>query len=337
MMNKANEKPIIIVKRLKRITGEEESSGTWKIAYADFVTAMMAFFLLMWLLGSSTQGDLKGISEYFRNPLKVTLMGGPSSGNSSSVIPGGGTDIEETYGQERKGQTTEDRIKQKAERLLSSAEKKAEFETMGAVQDRITEKIEQDPKLRNIKSQVKMVVTNEGLEIQIVDEENRPMFEKGRATPMPHMVEILETLSGVLVALPNSISITGHTDSSGFAPGAKYTNWELSADRSNAARRELERFGYPEDKILRVSGLADVIPINSDPSAAENRRIAIVVLNETSENEIRRKPRPENATNSLDTPTLIEDSRNKSETGSTSRKGDVIAPAEPARFPRPWE
>lgn len=337
MMSKANEKPIIIVKRLKRITGEEESSGTWKIAYADFVTAMMAFFLLMWLLGSSTQGDLKGISEYFRNPLKVTLMGGPSSGNSSSVIPGGGTDIEETYGQERKGQTTEDRIKQKAERLLSSAEKKAEFETMGAVQDRITEKIEQDPKLRNIKSQVKMVVTNEGLEIQIVDEENRPMFEKGRATPMPHMVEILETLSGVLVALPNSISITGHTDSSGFAPGAKYTNWELSADRSNAARRELERFGYPEDKILRVSGLADVIPINSDPSAAENRRIAIVVLNETSENEIRRKPRPENATNSLDTPTLIEDSRNRSATGSTSRKDDVVAPEEPARFPRPWE
>lgn len=336
-MNKANEKPIIIVKRLKRITGEEESSGTWKIAYADFVTAMMAFFLLMWLLGSSTQGDLKGISEYFRNPLKVTLMGGPSSGNSSSVIPGGGTDIEETYGQERKGQTTEDRIKQKADRLLATAEKKAEFETMGAVQEKIQDKIEKDPKLQNIKSQVKMVVTNEGLEIQIVDEENRPMFEKGKAVPMPHMVEILDTLSDVLVSLPNSISITGHTDSIGFAPGAKYTNWELSADRSNAARRELERFGYPGEKVLRVSGLADVIPLDSDPSAAENRRIAIVVLNETSENEIRRKPRPDDGSNSLNAPSLIE--RNKqSESGQAGlRQQPTKDVADTPRFPRPWE
>lgn len=287
------DKPIIIIKR-PNVSQEEDHGGTWKIAYADFVTAMMAFFLLMWLLGSSSQGDLKGISEYFRNPLKVTLLGGPSSGNSSSVIPGGGTNFEETYGQEQKGDTDQKRIRMAAERALASAKKIKENESLGSIQSKLLQQIEEDPGLKNIKSQIKMTITNEGLEIQIVDEENKPMFKVGQAVPMPHLMEILKTLSSVISNVPNKISITGHTDSSPFVSTRGYTNWELSADRANASRAALVAFGLPADKVLKVSGLADVVPIDKDPTAPQNRRISIVLLNAKAEAEILgRDPEPE--------------------------------------------
>lgn len=285
------DRPIIIVKKVYKRT-EEDNGGTWKIAYADFVTAMMAFFLLMWLLGSSSQGDLKGISEYFRNPLKVTMLGGPSSGNSSNVIPGGGTNMEETYGQEQKGDTDKKRIQMSAEEALASAERRMEVESLEKLKEKIVQQIEQDPNLQNLKHQVKMTVTNEGLEIQIVDEENRPMFKVGKADPLPHMVSILETISAVIEGVPNRVSVTGHTDSSPFPKDMNYTNWELSADRANAARSALETFGMSPSKVLKVSGLADVVPLSEDPFAASNRRISIVLLNKRAENELLRKEEP---------------------------------------------
>lgn len=286
------DRPIIVVKKVYK-KAEEDAGGSWKIAYADFVTAMMAFFLLMWLLGSSSQGDLKGISEYFRNPLKVTMLGGPSSGNSSNVIPGGGSNMEETYGQEQKGDTDKKRIQMSAEEALATAERRMEVQSLDKLKEKIIQQIEQDPNLQKLKHQVKMTVTNEGLEIQIVDEENRPMFKVGKADPLPHMVSILATISSVIEGVPNRVSVTGHTDSSPFPKAMNYTNWELSADRANAARATLEAFGMSPSKVLKVSGLADVVPLSEDPTAAANRRISIVLLNKRAENELLRKEEPE--------------------------------------------
>lgn len=282
-------KEIVVIRRTKHVSQTEDGGGSWKIAYADFVTAMMAFFLLMWLLGSQSQGDLKGISEYFKNPLKVTMLGGPSSGNSSNVIPGGGSNMEESYGQEQKGDEDLKRIKTAAERSMASAEAKAEAEKMNELQKKLQQKLDDDLKAQSLQDQVKITIVDEGLEIQILDEEGRPMFPGGKSKPLPHLQEILETLALVLNEVPNKLSITGHTDAIPYNGPGGYSNWELSADRANAARALMQNLGLSADKTIRVSGLADTVSIDPDPKASKNRRIAIVVLNEQAERAILRQ------------------------------------------------
>jgi chemotaxis protein MotB len=274
----------IIIKRVKKGGGHGHHGGAWKIAYADFVTAMMAFFLLMWLLGSTTKGDLQGIAEHFSTPLTVAFFGGSGSGDSSSVIRGGGEDLTRTVGQVKRGDIDQPRRNVNLQALPEEMKRLAE-EQAGRVRAAIEQAIERNPRLREFRSQVRMDVTPDGLRIQIVDEHNRPMFDSGSAVVKPYMRELLGEIAKVLNEVEARITLAGHTDASPFQAGERgYSNWELSADRANASRRELLAGGLDERKVLRVVGLAAVLPYDgANPLAPMNRRISIVVMNRAAE------------------------------------------------------
>ncbi len=281
-MSEDSQRPIV-VKRINRHAGAHHG-GAWKIAYADFVTAMMAFFLLMWLLSSTSGVDLKGIAEYFQTPLKVALMGGGSTGDRSSLLKGGGQDFTRTEGQVRKGEVREDKkvIDLKAaEAELAQKEKRK----LRSLQERIEHAIESNPALKPFRKQILLDLTAEGLRIQIVDEYNRPMFASGSAQLQPYTRDILREISKVLNDVPNRISISGHTDAQPYSGGDKgYSNWELSADRANAARRELIAGSLQEGRVLRVVGLSSAVPFDADnPLNPINRRISIIVMNKKTE------------------------------------------------------
>lgn len=276
----------IVVKRIKK-SGGGHHGGAWKIAYADFVTAMMAFFLLMWLLGSTTKGELDGIAEYFQTPLSVALSGGPSAGNSANIIPGGGKDITQRDGEVKKSMNPA----QKKTRDLKSARAELErIETarLQTLKRHIEEIIEANPVLKQFKKQLLLDITTEGLRIQIVDEQNRPMFALARADLQPYTKEILHEIGRALNDVPNKISLSGHTDAAPYLNGATgYSNWELSADRANASRRELIVGGMDEAKVLRVVGLASAVLFDRQhPTNPVNRRISIIVMNRKTEESI---------------------------------------------------
>ena len=277
----------IIVKRIKKTAGGHHG-GAWKIAYADFVTAMMAFFLLMWLLGSTSKGDLNGISEYFGTPLKVAMSGGSGSGDSSSVIKGGGTDLTRQNGQVKKGETDPQKktYDLKAARAALEAEESKRLKTLKA---RIEATIEANPLLKKYQKQLLLDITTEGLRIQIVDEQNRPMFALASARVQPYTAEILHVIGMVLNEVPNRIGLSGHTDSTPYMSDSGYSNWELSSDRANASRRELVIGGMSDAKILRVVGLASAAHLDAkDPFNAINRRISIIVMNKRTEEAVLR-------------------------------------------------
>ena len=277
------QKPTIVIKRVKKVAGGHHG-GAWKIAYADFVTAMMAFFLLMWLLGSVSKADREGIAEYFQTPLKVALSGGDSVGDRKSLIKGGGKDLTAKDGQVNKGG------EQKATDLKAA---KAELEKREAakldeLKKNIEKLIDQNPMLRQFKRQLLIDITTEGLRIQIVDEQNRPMFNLASAELQPYTKVILREIGHALNDVEHRISLSGHTDSAPYAGGARgYGNWELSSERANASRRELIAGGMDADKMLRVVGLADAVPFDTrDKLAPSNRRISIIVLNRRAEEAI---------------------------------------------------
>src|SRR4051812_24965073 len=222
------QKPPIIIRRKKRAS-EAHHGGAWKIAYADFVTAMMAFFLLMWLLGSTTKGDLQGISDYFKTPLKVALSGGSGSGDSSSLIKGGGPDLTRSMGQRKEGELPSEKkiVNIKA---AEADRQRQEIEQFKALKARLEAAIDANAVLRNFKNQLRVDMTQDGLRIQIVDEQNRPMFDSGRAEVKDYTRSILREFGGLLNNVPNRISLAGHTDSAPYAAGERgYSNWELSA------------------------------------------------------------------------------------------------------------
>jgi chemotaxis protein MotB len=280
------QKPPIIVRRVKK-GGHAHHGGAWKIAYADFVTAMMAFFLLMWLLGSTTKGDLEGIADYFRTPLKVALQGGSGSGDSSSVIQGGGKDLTRTNGQVAKAQKPDE----KKTINLQAAQAVLEQQEMDRLRDlkrRIEAAIEASPTMRAFRNQIRVELTPEGLRIQIIDEQNRPMFDIGSAMLKDYTREILREIAKVLNDVPNRLSLSGHTDAKPYAGGERgYSNWELSVERANASRRELVAGGIEERKIVRVVGLGSAVLLDkTDPFNPQNRRISITVLNQRAEKRI---------------------------------------------------
>src|SRR6185369_10828075 len=237
------EKQRIIVKRLSAPAGAGHGGGGWKIAYADFMTAMMAFFLVMWLLATATPRQLQGVAEHFRTPLRVALMGGTKSGLSSSVIPGGGADAASKEGE----------VKNSGE---SDAESDAK--AIEEMRDRLEEVIRNSPVFQQFRSQLLVDITTEGLRLQIVDSDKGAMFELASATVVPHMRAILREIAPMLNDWPNKVTLAGHTDSIVYARGGmSYGNWELSADRANASRRELAAGGLADSKVLRVMGLAD--------------------------------------------------------------------------------
>jgi len=273
----------IIIKRIKK-GGHAAHGGAWKIAYADFVTAMMAFFLLMWLLGSTTEGDKKGIADYFNSPLKVAMFGGSGAGDASSIIKGGGNSLSESVGQNKKGksETADERARKKA---LKAEQARAEAERLRALKQRVEEVIANDERLAKFKSQIQLDLTAEGLRIQIVDDQSRPMFDSGNTEVKGYMRDILRAIGGVLGEVPNRLTIEGHTDSKPFSAGERgYSNWELSADRANASRRELIAGGLSGEKVLRVQGLAaSMLFEKGNPESPLNRRISVIVMNRDAE------------------------------------------------------
>jgi chemotaxis protein MotB len=277
----------IVVKRIKK-GGGGHHGGAWKIAYADFVTAMMAFFLLMWLLGSTTKGDLQGISDYFRTPLKVAMSGGSGSGDSASVIQGGGKDLTRRDGQVKHGDIPAEKKTYDLKAARAALEREENMR-LAALKSRIEATIEANPMLKKYKNQLLLDITSEGLRIQIVDEKNRPMFALAKAQLEPYTRDILDVLGMVLNEVPNKIGLSGHTDSTPYPSDAGYSNWELSADRANASRRELVKGGLAEDKVLRVVGLGSAAHLDrKDPFNPINRRISIIVMNKRTEEAVRR-------------------------------------------------
>jgi chemotaxis protein MotB len=274
----------IVIKRIKK-TAAGHHGGAWKIAYADFVTAMMAFFLLMWLLGSTTKGDLQGIADYFRTPLKVSLSGGSGSGDATSAIKAGGRDLTRSDDlQMRRGEMPEQR------RRLGIREAQTEVarhdaQRLRALKGQLHQLIEANPLLGQYRNQLLIDITSEGLRIQVIDEQNRPMFDLGSAHLKSYAREILLALCKPLNEVSNGITLTGHTDAKPFASGERgYSNWELSADRANASRRVLTEGGIENGKIKRVVGMASAVLFDErDPNSPANRRIAIIVLNTQAE------------------------------------------------------
>ena len=283
----------IVIKRKKVIAGGAHG-GAWKIAYADFVTAMMAFFLLMWLLGSTAKGDLAGIASYFTNPVKVSMAGGSGSGDATSVLQGGGKDLTRQAGQVKKGdvQTKKSTSFSKEAQAESRRQEKQKLEALKAD---IEKMIEQSPQLAQFKKQMLLDITSEGLRIQIVDEQNRPMFDSSSSDLKPYTREILRQIGKSLNGVTNRISLAGHTDAAQFSGGEKgFSNWELSANRANASRRELIIGGLNDAKIMRVVGLASTVLFDkNDPLSSINRRISIVVLNQKTEQAILNEEGPE--------------------------------------------
>jgi chemotaxis protein MotB len=279
---------IIVIKRPVRAAGHH--GGAWKIAFADFMTAMFAFFLVMWLLSSSSPKQLTGIAEHFRMPLSEALKGGPAINNSPSVIPGGGEPTK-----------TSDEISRPDGEATVNAEADAQdIQRLDEMKQKLEQMIDASPVLKQFKLQLLIDLTPEGLRIQIVDSNNRPMFDRSSAVVVSYMRSILREIGPVLNEQPNKITLSGHTDATQYAQGDKsYSNWELSADRANASRRELIGGGLDEGKVLRVVGVASSIHLNrDDPYAPVNRRISIVVLNQQTQAQIEgNRPTPAGAGN----------------------------------------
>ena len=213
----------IVIKRIKKTAGGHHG-GAWKLAYADFVTAMMAFFLLMWLLGSTSKGDLKGLADYFLNPLKVSMSGGSGAGDATSTIKGGGKDLTESAGQVKNGNTEERKKKApdlksaKAEQLRKEFEQR-EKASLQNLKKSIEKLIDNNSILRQFKNQLLLDVTPEGLRIQIIDEKNRPMFDLSSSEPKPYSKVIMREIGKALNAVPNKVSFTGYTYAAQFSGG----------------------------------------------------------------------------------------------------------------------
>ncbi|CAM3313921.1 enables flagellar motor rotation, linking torque machinery to cell wall [Xenorhabdus nematophila AN6/1] len=273
-MMRANNVSVIRVKKRKK-HNPSQHGGSWKIAYADFMTAMMAFFLVMWLISIASPQELTSIAEYFRTPLQVAINKGHQSSDSTNPIPGGGDDVFQQDGE--------------IFRQTKEVEASEENRRLNRLHQQLDQLIITDPRLKELRPHLLIDMMDEGLRIQIIDRENRPMFMIGSAKVESYMSDILQAIAPILNDIPNKISLSGHTDSLKYANGQRgYSNWELSSDRANASRRELLVGGLDEVKILRVVGMASTVSMQKgiDPNAPVNRRISIIVLNKEAEKRI---------------------------------------------------
>ncbi len=279
----AEKRPMsIVVRRKKADHHDGHHGGAWKIAYADFVTAMMAFFLLMWLLGSTSKYDKEGISEYFNTPMSALFSGSETSDSTrSNIVQGGGHDISDT----RPGDGAMTQINPPAAQVATPKLAADDMQRLQQLKQKLTSLIEHVPALNAYKDQIRISITAEGLRIEIVDSQKRPMFALGSTKLQPYAVTILTQIGSTLNDVENHISIAGHTDDVPYGGGEDgYTNWELSSERANAARRALVTGGMRIEKVLQVRGLADVQPLQgNDPNAPTNRRISILVMNKAAE------------------------------------------------------
>jgi chemotaxis protein MotB len=310
MSKPESERPILIVKRPKK-PGNAHHGGAWKVAYADFVTAMMAFFMVMWLIAAVSKEQRAAIFDYFKNPSMQqgksprASMGqmGPGGASTSVINLRGALDARKSasalstgLGTPRDTPSTIDKAApdvDEAKRIASEAERK-KLESLMA---QLREAIDHSQALRPFKDQLLLDITPEGLRIQIVDAQNRPMFDLGSAKLKDYTGTILHELAPYLNSVPNRISLSGHTDTTTYVSMAGYTNWDLSADRANAARRALEGGGLASDKVSRVVGLSSSVLFDKQNSRNPiNRRISIIVMTkEADESALKTDSMPESA------------------------------------------
>jgi chemotaxis protein MotB len=289
-----SERPILIVKRVKKARNAHHG-GAWKVAYADFVTAMMAFFMVMWLIAAVSKEQRAAIFDYFKNPSMDqgksprAAMGqmGPGGASSSVINLHGGLDSRKSssvlstgLGTPHDASSTID--KDKAAPNVGEAQKiarEADRKKLESLMAQLREAIDHSQALQPFKDQLLLDITPEGLRIQIVDAQNRPMFDLGSAKLKDYTASILHELAPYLNSVPNRISLSGHTDTTQYVSLAGYTNWDLSADRANAARRALEGGGLEPDKVSRVVGLSSSVLFDKENSRNPiNRRISIIVM-----------------------------------------------------------
>ena len=306
------QKAPIIIKKKKVSGGDGHHGGAWKVAYADFVTAMMAFFLLMWLLNATTEDQRKGLADYFDPSVPISrnssggdgMFGGESvfaddtlpqmgRGGLGSDDPGQhvseGSPDEEGRGPKdgeavnEAGERRNDENKYTAagaEQLEGAAGLAQETADLETLKGKILEAVQMQQMRQDLMRHLWMEITNAGLTIEIVDAEGDPLFGTGSAEPSDRMVVLLQLVGSAVKLVENRVEIAGHTDARPFGPGARYTNWELSADRAQAARRVFEKMGIPSTRFVSVAGRADSDPALEDRFAAQNRRIEITLMRE---------------------------------------------------------
>lgn len=266
----------IIIKR-KKVVAAGHHGGSWKVAFADFATAMMAFFLVLWLTATATPEQKRAVEGYFKDPVGYTEGGSPNPvdlGGSASVVDETSEDVADSN------------IKIQDETVEEMAETLEQQKMERLFQD-LKDRIEENKTLQDFKDQLLIDITSEGLRIQIVDRSKRPMFDSGRAELKYYSQDILFELAKTLSTVDNKLSLTGHTDSTPFSGRPGYTNWELSADRANTARRALVAGGVAGRQIGRVVGLSDSVLFNKDdPQAPVNRRISIIVMNKKAADDM---------------------------------------------------
>ncbi|MBK1721324.1 flagellar motor protein MotB [Thiocystis violacea] len=282
-MSIGESKQPIVIKRIVKKGGHH--GGAWKIAFADFATAMMAFFLLLWIMSSTTESERAAISEYFQNP---SAFSGSSVSPSQNMGEGTGSkpaiiEFEGAIDMAPETATPPERLSQEQLDALIQAQDEARLQ---ALEQRLEQAIEQSETLAPYKDQLLIDITSDGLRIQIVDKENRSMFDIGSARLKPYTEAILKELGSIINQVPNRISLTGHTDARPLQ-GFNYSNWELSTERANAARRALIAGGMETDKIGRIVGLSSTAPYDSrDPNNPVNRRISLIVMNQQTDEAI---------------------------------------------------
>jgi chemotaxis protein MotB len=304
-------RPIIIVKRRKKGVAAHHG-GAWKVAYADFVTALMAFFLVMWLVTAVSKEQRAAIFDYFKNPSMEPGKSvkpapgqlGPGGASTSPINLGGGLDamrsrISEvtdvgataapTHREPTKDPVSTSQAPKPAETrqqalAAQQSQQALEYMKLESLMEELRQAVSKSQALEPFKDQLLLDITPEGVRIQIVDAQNRPMFDVGSARLRDYTQNILRELTGYLNSVPNRISLTGHTDSRAYVGQGGYTNWELSADRANSARRALTAAGLPDQKVARVVGLSSSVLFDkADPQNPINRRISIVVMTKQAE------------------------------------------------------
>ncbi len=290
-MGKQDElQPIIVKKVIKK--GDGHHGGAWKVAYADFVTAMMAFFLLMWLVNMTTD-EAKEVIAAFYDPARDRVSestsgaGGVMGGLSMSPEGAMADQLQMPVPPRDSGSMRQEQEFGEASRNIQNLEaqlRAQEDSNFEDAQRELEKAMRENPELEELARHLHIDITPEGLRIQIIDQDGRPMFPSGSANMLPHMKTLLTKVAETVRDMPNDISVRGHTDAVPYPPGASYTNWELSADRANAARRTLLDENITESRLSNVIGMADRDPfIEDDPRDAQNRRISIIMLRETVE------------------------------------------------------
>ncbi|CAM2814012.1 flagellar motor protein MotB [Pseudomonas gessardii] len=276
-----NNQPIII-KRVKRFAAGHHG-GAWKIAFADFATAMMAFFLVLWLMSTATPEQKIAIAGYFKDPIGFSESGTPfviDLGGSPELAP------ERTINPEVQTEAPQENIPIERQTVESMAEQ-VEQERLELLLQELQNKVDENPQLQKFKDQIHFEISADGLRIQIMDAANRPMFDSGSARLKPYFEDILLAMADTIKAVPNKISVSGHTDAKPYSGLGDFGNWELSANRANAARRALVAGSYPDTQVARVVGFASSQLFDAqDPFNPINRRIDIVVLTKKAQRAI---------------------------------------------------